>query len=1058
MQGREDSDHLHTADHDSNLPEDAGLDLSSGTHAAAADPLLAETSADGAPVASPSEGAAITLIADLDGGTGNDPASLSNDGAHHLVVPDACEGLGPSYGLQNPVDALGLMSDHDAPTMVSQAFAFNDRSSVSFVAANLVSVQPAGPSGAFVVADLGITPGHNDTLINAAADATNPVGEMTGPILFGGDSHSSNTSTSTTTTSSSSSSTTTMTSGGSSSAGLVINVTYDASVNNAPSGFTADVAAVVQWFEKTFTNPVTINIDVGYGEVNGQSMGSGALGESLYYINSYSYSQVKNALSGDNLPSTDPTNGGTFWVSTAEAKAIGLASGSSVDGYVGFGSASNLFAYTDSNGVPVGQYDFMGTVAHEISEVLGRYTLDGSSINSTKAYSPLDLFHFSAPGVHDLSGTTAGYFSADNGATSLDNFNTYSRGDFGDWAGSVGNDAFLAFAPSGVLLPVTTNDVSEMATLGWKVASTSSTSSTAVTTIAETPGTGDLGAGKSATLTLSMSGVVTVAGGTPTLTLNDGGTAVYVSGSGTDALSFAYTVASTDHNVSALAATAVNLSGATITDSSGSTVNLSLSGLTQVGPQIDTSTPTLTAILETPSAGVERLGSQVTVTLDVSEAVTVAGGTMTLTLNDGGTATYDAAHSTSTALVFDYTVASSDHNVSSLAATSINFNGATVTDGAANLASLSLNGLTQAGPGIDVTIPAVMQVSATPSTELEAAGSVATITLTMNEAVNVSGGSPTLLLNDGGVASFDAAHSTSTNLVFDYTVANAQYTQALAVTGVSLNGATVSDAFGGLANFSGALTTFSGLQVDATTPTASSDRAHEVLGTTMSVAANVGVLANDKDADPYDTLSVSAVNGLATSVGHSIAGNYGNLTLNADGSYGYIETNMLLPAGGVAQDIFTYTTSNGHGGTATTTLTLVITAANQAYMGGTAGSTIQGGSGHYVLDGGAGNNTVNAGSQSQVLIGGAGDTLNGASKYADTFVFGPKLGIETVTGFNANLDLIELPKTEFPSFGAVMADAHQSGNSTIITLDAQDSITLSHVQLTGLHASNFAFV
>ena len=44
------------------------------------------------------------------------------------------------------------------------------------------------------------------------------------------------------------------------------------------------------------------------------------------------------------------------------------------------------------------------------------------------------------------------------------------------------------------------------------------------------------------TLTLNMSEAVTVAGGTPTLTLNDGGTATYGSGSGTNALTFSYTV------------------------------------------------------------------------------------------------------------------------------------------------------------------------------------------------------------------------------------------------------------------------------------------------------------------------------------------------------------------------------------------------------------------------------------------------------------------------------------------------------------------------------------
>ena len=35
---------------------------------------------------------------------------------------------------------------------------------------------------------------------------------------------------------------------------------------------------------------------------------------------------------------------------------------------------------------------------------------------------------------------------------------------------------------------------------------------------------------------------MTVTGGTPTLTLNDGGTATYTGGSGTNALTFSYTV------------------------------------------------------------------------------------------------------------------------------------------------------------------------------------------------------------------------------------------------------------------------------------------------------------------------------------------------------------------------------------------------------------------------------------------------------------------------------------------------------------------------------------
>ena len=89
------------------------------------------------------------------------------------------------------------------------------------------------------------------------------------------------------------------------------------------------------------------------------------------------------------------------------------------------------------------------------------------------------------------------------------------------------------------------------------------------------------------TLTLNLSEAVTVAGGTPTLTLNDGGTATYSGGSGTNALTFSYTVAA-GQNTSDLAVTAVNLNAATITDGAGNAANLSLTGLTQTGSRRST--------------------------------------------------------------------------------------------------------------------------------------------------------------------------------------------------------------------------------------------------------------------------------------------------------------------------------------------------------------------------------------------------------------------------------------------------------------------------------------
>jgi hypothetical protein len=105
---------------------------------------------------------------------------------------------------------------------------------------------------------------------------------------------------------------------------FVINVTYDSSVASAPAGFTAVINSVVQYLESLFNDPVTININIGYGEVNGNPLNAGALGQSLTFLNSYSYTQVRTALTTDakstddltavaTLPATSPVNG-TFWM------------------------------------------------------------------------------------------------------------------------------------------------------------------------------------------------------------------------------------------------------------------------------------------------------------------------------------------------------------------------------------------------------------------------------------------------------------------------------------------------------------------------------------------------------------------------------------------------------------------------------------------------------------------------------------------------------------------------------------------------------------------------
>ena len=107
-------------------------------------------------------------------------------------------------------------------------------------------------------------------------------------------------------------------------------------------------------------------------------------------------------------------------------------------------------------------------------------------------------------------------------------------------------------------------------------------------------------------------------------------------------------------------------------------------------------------------------------------------------------------------------------------------------------------------------------------------------------------------------------------------------------------------------------------------PVANDDFASVAKGRAITADAQHGVLVNDSDLDS-DGLSVSAVNGSGDNVGQTVVGTYGSLTVNTDGSYSYVANKGNLPPQIVAQDSFTYTASDGHGGTSTATLTVTIT-------------------------------------------------------------------------------------------------------------------------------------
>jgi VCBS repeat-containing protein len=158
-------------------------------------------------------------------------------------------------------------------------------------------------------------------------------------------------------------------------------------------------------------------------------------------------------------------------------------------------------------------------------------------------------------------------------------------------------------------------------------------------------------------------------------------------------------------------------------------------------------------------------------------------------------------------------------------------------------------------------------------------------------------------------------------------------------------------------------------------PTVVAATAHvSVAGTVTATAAN-GVLANDTDPIPNDTLTVSAVDGQASNVGHALVGSYGTLTLNADGSFSYL-ADPSVPSNIIAQDIFTYAATEEAGGSATSTLTITVTQAGQTYIAGTPGQALTSGNGSVLLDGSLlQNETISAGNGNDGVIAGSNDTI-----------------------------------------------------------------------------------
>lgn len=177
----------------------------------------------------------------------------------------------------------------------------------------------------------------------------------------------------------------------------------------------------------------------------------------------------------------------------------------------------------------------------------------------------------------------------------------------------------------------------------------------------------------------------------------------------------------------------------TATDTAGNATNKTI---TVTVTDVDEVAPTVSSLSFTSSAGADNTyiaGDVVTVGVVFSEAVTVAGGTPTITLVCGAsnkTASYTSG-SGGTTLTFSYTIQAGDIDTDGLAVTAntLALGGATIRDAAANNATLTHVAITNnASHKVDTTAP-LMNGTLTPADDATGASLTNNLTAVFSEAI-----------------------------------------------------------------------------------------------------------------------------------------------------------------------------------------------------------------------------------------------------------------------------------------------------------------------------------
>ncbi|MEP7171962.1 MAG: Ig-like domain-containing protein [Aestuariivirga sp.] len=279
------------------------------------------------------------------------------------------------------------------------------------------------------------------------------------------------------------------------------------------------------------------------------------------------------------------------------------------------GLGSDLYVYT-------AVADSQANAGHTFSSASGDVINGFTSVFDTSNASQQDKI--------DLSGVVAGIGHSLTWSGS-------APASFGVWHTTSGSITFVNIDTSGDGLADMVIKINSRETLSandFIGLGTTDTTAPVISSVAYGSNDGTLRAGETITFTVTFSEVVNVAGGLPSLALNSGGTATYVGGTGTNILTFTYTV-SAGQNTADLAISSLGLNGSTIKDAAGNSADLAGIAINPAGVlAVDTIGPSAPSVVLSSDTG-SSVGDLVTNNGALTVTLSELGGNIEYS-TDGG--------------------------------------------------------------------------------------------------------------------------------------------------------------------------------------------------------------------------------------------------------------------------------------------------------------------------------------------------------------------------------------------------------------------------------------